>query len=269
MDSSHKLSSFGVGLALSALLVGCGTGNDDPEMNSGGGSPATGGSPSSAGSANTAAGTANAGTANAVTNLFTFDIDAEQFTLNTTPSTDPMYPNLADPAVSGSMTPTLGWTGSRDFDPGAVNKGCLMLTATFTAWNQSLSAEVAGPVDKDGVPLDLTDKVLRAQIYLEKGLSPFTDTDAPGGVVFFIKSGTTYAWGQAPWTNLQKYGSWVSVKFNTSNPDPGSSADWDPSNPVQLGFQISAGGGNKHTAEEFGEPLETSVCIDNVTVQAE
>jgi hypothetical protein len=264
MDSSFKFLSFGACVVGSLLLAGCGTGSDGGEMSSAG----TGGSSAgTGGSSSTTGGTSAGGGAAALTKLYSFDIDTESFELNKTPSTDPMYTNLADPAVSGNMPPMAAWTGSRDFDPGATNKGCLMLTATFTGWNQSISVEVAGPVDKNGMPIDLSKKTLRAQVYLDKGLSPFTTTDAPGGVVFFIKSGTTYAWGQAPWTNLDGYGSWKSVKFNTDNPDPGSSADFDPSNPVQLGFQISSGGGNMHTAAEFGAPLDTVVCLDNLTVQ--
>ena len=256
MNSTFKLLSFGACVALASLVAGCSTGSDDSDANGG------------AGGAGTGTGGKTNGGASGQTELYGFNADTQDFTLNTTASGDPMYVNLAASGASATP-PTIGWTGTKDFDSAAVapNKGCLLLTATFTGWNQSVTAEVAGPADSKGNFLDLSGKTLRAQVLLDKGLSPFTTGDAPGGVVFFIKSGTNYTWGQAPWANLQNYGSWTSVKFNTDNPDSGSKEGWDPSNPVQFGFQISSGGGNTHTAAEFGEPLETSVCIDHITVQ--
>ncbi|MGC4095009.1 MAG: hypothetical protein QM756_45245 [Polyangiaceae bacterium] len=263
MNSTFKLLGFGTSIVLSTLIAGCSTGSDD---GTGGTSGTSGGaSGTSGGAANKGGSSTTSGGAAGVTKLYTFDAEGDPlgFELNKTASTDPMYTNLG----SGTPLPIVAWTGTNDFDPAATTKGCLLVKATFTGWNQSVTAEAKGPYDKVGNPIDLTAKTLRAQVYLEKGLSPFTASDAPGGVVFFIKSGTNYAWGQAPWTNLTTYGSWTVVKFNTENPDPGSTAGWDPSNPVQIGFQISSGGGNTHTAAEFGDPLETVVCIDNITVQ--
>ncbi|MFZ5893942.1 MAG: hypothetical protein ACOY0T_22965 [Myxococcota bacterium] len=261
MNTTFKLLGFGASIVLGSLLAGCGTGSDDNDAK--GGASSTGGG---GGASNTGGGggvTSMGGAASTTTKLFTFDEDAQDFKLNTTPSDNPMYTNL------GSLTPapTVAWTESKDSDPAATTKGCLYIAATFTGWNQSVTVEVSGPVDKNGNPIDLRKKTLRAQVLLEKGLSPFTMGDAPGGVVFFVKSGSTYTWGQAPWANLQTYGSWTPVRFNTENPDTGTVTGWDPSNPVQMGFQISSGGGNTHTAEEFGPPLETTVCIDSITVQ--
>jgi hypothetical protein len=115
-----------------------------------------------------------------------------------------------------------------------------------------------------GVPVDLSNKNLRVRVFLEKGLSP--KMEAPGGIVFYLKTGSTYAWGQAPWKNLDKPGTWVTVLFDTTAPDSGSSPDFDPSSPVQLGFQIASGGGG--SAGPYGDtPLETVVYIDHVTWQ--
>lgn len=271
MDSSVKFLSYGLSLVLSMALVGCGTGKDEADGTGGsaGTSSAAGGSSTTAGSSGSSSG-GSAGsttTMSTLTRLYTFDNDTQDFGPNNTASADPMYTNLSDPTNAVDHAAKVGWTGTLDYDDAATAKGCLMLSAIFTGWNQQLSAEASGPADKDGAPIDLTNKTLRAQVYLKEGLSPFTTSDAPGGVVFYIKSGSDYAWGQAPWTNLQNYGSWTSVKFNTDNPDSGSAKSWDPSNPIQIGFQVSSGGGNMHSAEEFGDPLPTSVCIDNITVQ--
>lgn len=254
MTTTFKILSFGICTLLGALSAACGTGSDD-DTNGTGGTSSTGGAGNSGGSK------ATGGSGN-ITKLYTFDADTEGFSVNTSPATAP-YVNL------GSLTPppTVAW-GGKDYDAAAATPGCLVIDANFTGWNQSVTAEVKGPLDSLGGPRDLTNSTLRMQVWLESGLTPEAITDAPGGIVFFIKTGqTTYTWGQAPWTNLMTPKAWTSVKFDTAHPDSGSAAGWDPSDPVQLGVQISSGGGNMHTADEYGPALPTKIYVDNITVQ--
>lgn len=267
MDSAFKFLSFGASVVVYSLLAGCSEGTESAAT--GGGSSVGGGS--ATGGANTGTG----GTAAVATKLYTFDENQQGFALNESPSMDPLYVNLAAPGdvtVPGP-TPTLLW-GSKDYDAASPTPGSIQIKATFSHWNQSVSAEVSGPIDLTGAPLDLTDSTLTAQIWVDAGgLSP--EVSAPGGAVFFIKSGSAYVWGQAPWTNLIAPGMWTNVRFNTSNADMGTADGWDPSNPFQLGFQISSGGGGTLCPDitdpvacpAWAAPLPTTIYIDNVTVR--
>ena len=258
MTTSFKILGFGVCALLGSLLAGCGTGDDNNNAATGGSGNATGGSGNVTGGAG--------GGASTVKKLYTFDVEGDPlgFTYNTFATAAP-YINL------GALTPppTVSW-GSKDFDAAAPNPGCLVVEANFTGWNQSVSVEVNGPIDAMGAPVDLSNSTLRMQIWLDSGLFPEAITDAPGGAVFYVKSGKEFQWGSAPWDNMENKvrKTWHLVKFNTAAPSMDTdTTKWDPSNPVQLGVQISSGGGNMHTAEEFGPPLATKIYIDQITVQ--
>lgn len=276
MDSTFKFLGFGASLVIGSLLAGCSSGSDDPA--------GTGGSGNMGGSGNT--GGTTAGGASGATKLFTFAMDEEGFMLNKGASAPP-YTNLA--ALTTDPIPAASWVSTKDAgeDP---NSGSLKVSANYTFWNQSVSVEAAPPQDTNGLPIDFTGKTVTARIFVEsKGLSPygFGDLmDAPGGVVFYMKSGSTYDWGQAGWVNVTTYGSWFSVKFNADNLDSGSKTTFDPGNVVQMGFQFSSGGGGAHCPDSAtgdpnnaafkGEPtatcpkwdaaLPTVIYVDNITV---
>lgn len=283
---NHTLTHLGLGggLLLCSLSAGCGTGSDSNAAATGGASnlssSSVAGTTSSSSASNTAGG-ADSGSGVAVsaaTKLFTFDTGVGDFKLNSTQSGDPKYINLENPGDSAVPTPvpSLGFAATKDYgnDPAS---GSLMITATYGFWNQSVSAEVAVPAEATtGAAPDLSNKILKAQVWVESGLSPDTTTDAPGGVVFYIKTGN-WVWGQAPWANIQQYRQWIPVKFDTTAPDPGTKDGWDPANPVQIGLQISSGGGGSHcanndltnetTCPKWDAPLPTVIYIDNITVQ--
>jgi hypothetical protein len=257
MSIIFKFLCFSVCLAAGASIAGCSSGDNDDEKATGG----TGGIPG--GNAGGGAGGAPA----APTKLFTFDSgETHGFVLNNSVSADPMYVNLAAP---GSVQvpeppPSLDWA-SKDFDGSAANPGSLKITALFSGWNQSVSVEVAAPLDSFGAPLDLSDKALRARVFLQSGLSE--ETDAPGGAIFFIKTGADYAWGQAPWKNLDVKNQWVEVRFDTKHPDSGSKPEFNPEDPAQMGFQFSSGGGNMHPPEDYPAELETIIYVDHITAE--
>lgn len=280
MDSTFKFLGFGASVVICSLLAGCSEGTDPVGS---GGSTSTGGASSSTGGANVGGGGGSAGP----TKLFTFDADEDDFKLSDVPGTAP-YTNLVAPVVAPA--PLLEQVSTKDAgsDP---NSGSLRITATYTFWNQSVAAEVSAPVDSNGAPIDFTGKTLTARIFIEPmGLSPNgfgAMPDAPGGVVFYMKSGTTYAWGQAAWFNATTYGSWFSVKFNTAMPDPGSKPDFDPGNVIQIGLSFSSGGGGTAhcpdgqagdpnnatyvgkptaTCPAWAAPLPTVIYVDSITV---
>lgn len=288
MDSTFKFLGFGASVVICSLLAGCSEGTDDP-AGTGGTTGTTGGSTGQGGSTGITGGSTGTGggTSSGATKLFTFDIDEEGFKFNPAPATQ-RYTNLADPAVGAA--PKLEYVSNKDAgnDP---NSGALRITAEYTFWNQSVAAEVAPPLDKNGAPMDFTHKTVTARVFIEPmGLSPngFSDPpDAPGGIVFYMKSGAAYDWGQAAWLNATTYGTWFSVKFNADALDTQSSKPgFDPGNVVQLGLSFSSGGGGVHcpddaasdpnhaaymgkptaTCPAWEAPLPTTIYIDSVTV---
>jgi hypothetical protein len=285
MNSTFKLLGLGASITVGALLVGCGTGDDNGDST--GGTSSTGGSSSTSGGSTSTGGTGGA-SGSGVTKLFMFNTDHEGFSINASKSDNVQYVNLANPATT--PPPSLGFAATKDYgnDP---NSGSIKIDAPFSFWNQSVTAEVAAPQDKSGAPIDFSHKIVKAEIFVEKGLSPFTmdsTSAAPGGVVFFMKSGTTFAWGQAAWKNVESYGSWIQIKFNTDSLDAGSKPDFDPSNVSVIGFQFSSGGGGTHcpdsnandpnSAAFMGAPtatcpawpatLDTVIYVDSITVES-
>ncbi len=241
-----------------------------------GGGLAAGGSATLGGAPNIGLGGAAGGLVNAGGTGVLLDID--QFQLSDAPSTPP-FQNLAD-----GMHLDAGALLTR-----ATPSGCNVLTtpralkvsANFSFWYQSVAIEEPGPVTTTGEPLDLTASTLSAWICLESGLSPYTTGDAPGGVVFYAKSGSSYAWGQAPWYNIASYGTWARIKLNMDTLDAGSSTAFDPSNVVQIGLQFSSGSGGTHcpdtaspdfqgsptpTCPAWDAPLPTVIYVDSIRV---
>lgn len=279
MNSTFKFLGFVVSVTVGSLLAGCGTGSDDNNNNTGGASNA-GGNNSTAGSSNTAGN--GAGGAGGVTKLFMFNTDHQGFSLESSASGNPQYRNLVTPP--SDPPPTLAFAATKDYGSD-TNSGSLKIDATYSFWNQSVAVQVDAPVDKTGAPIDFTGKTLKAEIWVEGGLSP--ETDAPGGVVFFMKSGAAYDWGQAAWKNIEVYKNWVQVKFNADALDSGSSANFSPADVRNIGFQFSSGGGGTHcpdtnssdpnnaafkgeptaTCPAWAAPLPTTIYVDSITVE--
>ena len=260
MNCTFKLLSLCLATAMAALAAGCSTGDDPADSTGTGGMSGTGG---------------NAATGAQV--LYGFDTDGEGFKLSDFKETEP-YVNLGAPGAS-DPAPTLTWP-SKNFDSAVTTSGSIKVEAKYSFWTQSVSVQVAGPINNQGEPVDLSASRVKAQLFVEKGLSPYTGMDGTGGVVFYIKS-AGYVWGQAEWRNVEQNGVWATLTFNTENPykdgDNGTKEGWDPKNPFEIGFQVSAGGGGGHCTDitmkgtdacpEWAAPLDTVFYIDNITVQ--
>lgn len=271
MKDIFRFLGLGAGLAIAAWAVACSSGSGNANESDAGNTAGTGGS---TGTGTETGGSTNGGGSSAggststnnckPTVLYDFSNQTLQgFIFSNVVGTAP-YVNLVAPGDAGvsSNTPQLQWA-SKDFDGASATPGSMMIQATYTNWNQSVSVEVNGPSDANNNPIDLTGKTLHAKVQLVKGLSP--NPSAPGGVVFYIKTGSAYDWGQAPWTNLNSPGTWIDVAFDTSAPASGSSANFNPKLPIQMGFQISSGGGG--TVGAFGSvPQDTVVYIDQITM---
>jgi hypothetical protein len=239
-------------------------------MNSIGGRESTGGTKTTGGAVSTGGSTSSTGgNANSiVTPLFTFSSGLQGFTLEPTPDTLP-YINLGAP---GAGVVTISWS-SKDYDGGAVapNAGSLMITATFTNWNQHVAVEVPFPADNLGNPISLFDpttgkfRTTKARVDVASGLSANL-AQFPGGVVLYVKS-MNYDWGQSTWQNIDSTGSWQTLSFDAAAPGTGSVATFISTGPMKtLGIQISSSVGGT-VPPAFGTPLVTVIFIDQITIE--
>jgi hypothetical protein len=177
------------------------------------------------------------------------------------------YLNLKAPGDAGvvAVAPQLGWSNLEDYITGNPSKGALAITAQYSNWNQSIAPQVAGLVDSGGNLVDLTNKVITFHVKVTgAGLTP---VDNAGGGMVFLKTGSSYVWGQGAWTSITGTGSWVSLSINTKTPDQ-KLTGWDPSVPKQLGIQISSsgGGGSSAAPKIFGAARDVVIYIDYITV---
>jgi hypothetical protein len=133
-----------------------------------------------------------------------------------------------------------------------------------------------GPTDVGGLPLDLTNKTVRASIQIASGISP--NNAAPFSAVLFVVTGkvapNNYVWGEGAWVNMDTVGKWNSLSLNMVAPQAVPTGKvYDPTTPVQLGIQISTGGGGESSycaqdyASPFGSPVSSVIYIDQITVE--
>jgi len=271
-----KFLSLGASVAILSLAAACSSGSGNPTTGEEGGANAgTGGATSNGGNGATGGSTS---TGCATTTLFTFESDQQGWSLDTSVGTTVdvsddsgkglPYLNLAAPGDAGvvAVAPGLGWSGAQDYDIAANRKGSLAISAQYSNWNQSITAQVGGLVDTaTGEVVDLVDKIISFHVKITgEGL---TTSDNAGGGMVFLKTGSAYVWGQGAWTSIVGTDSWVSLSINTKSPAE-KLAGWDASAPKQLGIQISSsgGGGTAAAPKPYGAPRNVVVFIDNITV---
>ena len=265
-----RLGSVGLvarlGLPLTAVLMACQPGSDPllGDRSTGGTAgaqrtrSAPGGQAGHGGhdGAGERGGAAELEPAAVTTALYDFDDDVEGFGFNRT-ATPPPYVNLAAPGASDSSGTALsrGWD-SRDAHD-AIDSGSLRIDVTFTGWKQHFMVEVDEPVDTAGNPLDLSERVLRAMVYVEQPLSPDPN---PGGLSFYIKTGDRWAWGATGWRDLT-IGRWMEVEFDTSQPAADLQEGYDPAAPRTIGIEFTTAAGSNEGPYDDG-PMSSVIYID-------
>lgn len=218
----------------------------------GGGS--TGGTGGSDGGGNDGGGTTSADTI-----LYGFDdvdagFDCWKFNDYQTGTDDAGNP--IDPNNLSKLT-----TASIDSSDGHPTPGSMKLEIPFTAYNQKTDFHCVLTSQ-----MDLSNKVLSAWVKLDSGFS--TDPSAPGGFVLYIKSGSTYAYAQAPWHNVDGSNhNWVQYFFDVKNGIDDSSpgippADFDPTKIVEIGFYIHTGGAGD-MPDAHATPMNAVFHIDS------
>jgi hypothetical protein len=108
----------------------------------------------------------------------------------------------------------------------------------FTSPDQAIDFQFQLP-DK---PVDLSGKTLFVYIKLDSGF--VQDPSAPGGFIFYAKSGADWVWGQAPWQNLDpnRTGKWWRYTFKMNDAQSAADGDtFDPTQVMSIGFKIDTG----------------------------
>ena len=147
--------------------------------------------------------------------------------------------------VPNDLTPISNFTwDSQDGAPDPVaDAGSLRIQAPFSAYTQPDQC-VDFQFLLDNAPVDLTGKTLFVYLKLDSGFSP--DPAAPGGFIFYARSGPNWDWGQAPWQNLDPstaIGKWRKYTFNLSMAESGTAnvAPFDPSQVTTIGIRLDTG----------------------------
>lgn len=197
----------------SSLACGDGTGNGD-----GGGGGAGG---------------ADAALTHALEDLFTTANSVAGYMLSDYPDT--MSLNLAgnysvDGGLDGggdggaSNRPTLEWDGT----DGNPSPGALKVTVTYTDYRQYVDV-----VKQIAPALDLTDRILRAQVKLVSS----TPTAFPGGIQFHTSAGASYTYFGNAGLSFGPEGTWQPILLDLGV----AGAPFDASMIVQLGIQVYSG----------------------------
>jgi hypothetical protein len=245
-------------LALVFATVACSSGsdsNDTGPVTSTGGSAGTG--PSAGGDTGGGAGGAGGAVAPPVF-LYTFtdlmDVNAAEAANTTPPAND--------------LTPTT--TFSLDSTDGApeptVNAGSLKIEAPFSAFTTPDQA-VDFQFKLVGAPLDLTGKTLFLYLKLDSGF--VSDPNAPGGFIFYAKSGPNWDWGQAPWQNLDptRVNKWYKYIFKLASAQPATGGvPFDPSQVMSIGLKIDTG---SPTSTPTADPGAAVFHLDTIGYQAD
>jgi hypothetical protein len=177
---------------------------------------------------------ATGGTVPMPTYLFTFT-DASEVALALPANTTP-------PANDLTQSSVFSWDGQNGAPDPVAHAGSLRIDAPFSAYTQP-DQSVDFQFMLRSAPVDLTGKTLFVYLKLDSGFSP--DPSAPGGLIFYAKSGMNWDWGQAPWLNLDPtvVGQWRKYVFNLSTAESGATniAPFDPSQVMSIGIKLDTG----------------------------
>lgn len=153
-------------------------------------------------------------------------------------------------------TTTLEWTNQQ----GKPDAGALEVTIPFTDYKQAATVEF-----EFGVPQDFSGKMLTVQVQRASGFN--ADPSFPGGLIFFVKTGDDWVWGQQPWVNIETTGTWVEYKFVLDKAD--AKDGFDPTAVRTVGIAFDTGGGAEPDADKqpTSKPTEAVFYVDTVEIQ--
>jgi hypothetical protein len=154
--------------------------------------------------------------------------------------------NRAEPATStpveNDLTLDTEFTlDDTDGAPAPSDAPSMKIVAPFSAFTTPDQA-VDFQFQLEGAPVDLTGKTLFLYLKFDSGF--VEDPSAPGGVIFYAKSGADWVWGQAPWRNLDpsRMGKWWMYTFKLADAELGEGGEkFDPSQVMSIGLKIDTG----------------------------
>ena len=269
MKHIFRFLGLGAGFAVFAAFSACSSGSGTPIVNGDAGNAETGGAAGNATGGSTSAG---GSTASPPKVIDSFDnlTEMQLFTPSNYVPTDCSV-NLVVPADSGSSV-QFDWSSAVDINADSTTPGSMKVTAVFTNWDQKWEVDMSGPSDAQGNPIDLTNKLVTAEIRITQGVSP--NASYPFGAQIFVKTGSGYVWGASTWTNIMAANTWVRLVLDTNSPDGvPAGLTWDPKQPSQLGITLNTGGAGespycaKNYGAPFGAPQTTIAYIDQIQIE--
>jgi hypothetical protein len=175
---------------------------------------------------------------------FTFEADAQGFTLNN--YDNPSRKNLGGP--NSPTTPMLTW----DSAVGSPTPGSLKLTVTYSAYAQYVDPAL------NLSSLDLTGKVLHAFVMLDSGFFL-------GGVQLHAGAGPSYTYASGTYTPFDAEDTWIELTLDLAQAQS-SVAGFVANDIRQIGLQFDTGdpgdGGGA-----FSGPIDAVFHIDSITAQ--
>jgi len=147
--------------------------------------------------------------------------------------------------IDGGVPPTLTW----DSTVGNPSPGSLKLTATFTAYNQTVDAILNFPA-----AVDLTGKIVHAKVMTTSGtFTGFAVVHGSSTSAFVYQNGTF---------NAPSLGTWKDFVFDLST---ATATGWDSTKVEQIGVQFGTGSPQGDAAVTFDTPQAVVFQIDTVT----
>lgn len=148
---------------------------------------------------------------------------------------------LRDEAAAAALLDNTLVDVDADYGYGGI-AGSAKLTIPFAPTQSDFQGiQFANVLD---VPLDLTNRILKAQVRLDSGMTG-ADLQNPSGATIYVKTGAHYVYAGSDWVNLS-LNEWIEVSLDTRTPgllvtDDG--APYEPFDVREIGIDIDTGGG--------------------------
>ncbi len=245
-----------------AMLSACGSDDSGSGSNGSGGSGGSGGSDGGSGGSGGGTTSSSGGTGGTTAQsevLFDFASDLEGFEVGD----DSGAAGAGGEGGAGStidlVNLSLVTEASHDSKEGSPEPGSMKLEIPFSNYGQGSTWQ---HIFEDYQ--DFSDSIITANIKLADDGGFTQNENAPGGMIFFMKSGENWSWGQVPWVNLNEPGDWIEVEFDPTLLELQWSEDFDPTQVKAIGFKFDTGS-DPEDPPEGDLPKPATIWVDSIT----